>query len=41
MKTFERYFPVVRFKFIVVRQVVLTFESGDEILKCDNSDEGF
>ena len=33
MKATEQYFPVVLF--IVLYKVVLTFESVDEILKCD------
>ena len=35
----EQYFPVVLF--IILYQVVLTFESGDEILKCDHSNESY
>ena len=37
MKATEQYFPVVLF--IVPYKVVLTFESVDEILKCDHSNE--
>ena len=37
MKATEQYFPVVLF--IVLCKVVLTFESVDEILKCDHSYE--
>ena len=37
IKTTEQYFPVVLF--IVLYKVVLTFESVDEILKCDHSNE--
>ena len=37
MKATEQYFPVVLF--IMLYKVVLTFESVDEILKCDHSDE--
>ena len=37
MKTTEQYFPVVLF--IMLYKVVLTFESVDEILKCDHSNE--
>ena len=33
MKAIEQYFPVVLF--IMLYKVVLTFESVDEILKCD------
>ena len=36
-KATERYFHVV--PFIMLYKVVLTFESVDEILKCDHSDE--
>ena len=39
MKAIEQYFPVVLF--IMVYKVVLTFESVDEILKCDHSDESY
>ena len=38
MKATEQYFPAVLF--IMLYKVVLTFESVDEILKCDNSNEG-
>ena len=37
MKVTEQYFPVVLF---IVR-VVLNFESVDEILKCDHSNESY
>ena len=37
MKATEPYFSVVLF--IMVHKVVLTFESVDEILKCDDSNE--
>ena len=37
MKATEQYFPVVLF--IMPYQVVLTFESADEILWCDHSNE--
>ena len=37
MKATEQYFPVVLF--IMMYKVVLTFESVDEILKCDHSNE--
>ena len=37
MKATEQYFPVVLFTVLVV----LTFESVDEILKCDNSNESY
>ena len=37
MKATEQYFPVVLF--IMLYKVVLTFESVDEILWCDHSNE--
>ena len=37
MKATEQYFPVVLF--IMLYKVVLTFESVDEILYCDHSNE--
>ena len=37
MKATEEYFPVVLF--IMLYKVVLTFESVDEILWCDHSNE--
>ena len=37
MKATEQYFPVVLF--IMLYKVVLTFESVDEILCCDHSNE--
>ena len=39
MKATERYFLVVLF--IMLYKVVLTFESVDEILKCDHSNERY
>ena len=39
MKATEQYFPVVLF--IMLYKVVLTFESVDEILKCDHSNKAF
>jgi len=39
MKATEQYFPVVLF--IMLFEVVLTFESVDEILKCDHSNERY
>ena len=39
MKATERYFPVVLF--IMLYKVIPTFESADEILKCDHSIETF
>ena len=38
-KATEQYFPVVLF--IMLYMVVLTFESVDEILKCDHSNESY
>ena len=40
MKATEQYFPVVLF-YIMLYKVVLTFESVDEILKCDHSNESY
>ena len=39
MKATEQYFPVVLF--IMMYKVVLTFESVDEILKCDHLNESW
>ena len=39
MKATEQYFPVVLF--IMLYKVVLNFESGNEILKCDHSNESY
>ena len=39
MRATEQYFPVVLF--IMLSKVVLTFESVDEIIKCDYSNEGY
>jgi len=39
VKATEQYFPVVLF--IILYKVVLTFESVDEILKCDHSIESY
>ena len=39
MKATEQYFPVVLF--IGLCKVILTFESVDEILKCDHSNESY
>ena len=39
MKATEQYFPVV--PFIMLYKVVLTFESADEILKCDHSNDSY
>ena len=37
MKAIEQYFPVVLF--VLLYSVVLTFESVDETLQCDRSNE--
>jgi len=37
MKATEQYFPMVLF--IMLYKVMLTFESVDEILKCDHSSQ--
>ena len=39
MKAIEQYFLVVLF--ITLYKVVLTFQSVDEILKCDHSNESY
>ena len=39
MKATEQYLTVVLF--IMLYKVVLTFESVDEILKCDHSNESY
>ena len=39
MKATEKYFPVVLF--IMLYKVVLTFESVNEILKFDHSNESY
>ena len=39
MKATEQYFPVVLF--IALFKVILTFESVDEILKSDRSNESY
>ena len=39
IKATEKYFPVVLF--IMPYKVALTFESVDEILKCDHSNESY
>jgi len=39
MKAIEQYFPVVLF--IVLYKVFLTFESVDEFLNCDHSNESY
>ena len=39
MKATEQYFLVV--PFIMLDKMVLTFQSEDEILKCDHSNESY
>ena len=39
MKASEQYFPVVLF--VMLYEVVLTFESIDEILMCEHSNESY
>ena len=39
MKATAQFFPVVLF--IMLYKVVVTFESVDEILKCDHSNESY
>ena len=39
MKATDQYFPVVLF--IMLYNEVLTFQSVDEILKCDHSNESY
>ena len=39
MKAIEHYFPVVQF--IMLYKVILTFESVDQIVKCDHSSESY
>ena len=39
MKVFDQYFPVVLF--VMLYKLVLTFESVDEIQKCDHSNESY
>jgi len=39
MKATEQYFPVVLFT--MMYKVVLSFDSVDEILKCDHSNESY
>ena len=39
MKATEQYFPVILF--IMLYKEALTFESVDEIVKCDNSNESY
>ena len=39
MKATEQHFPVLLF--IMLYKVILTFESVDEILKCDHSNESY
>ena len=39
VRSYQQYFPVVLF--IMLYEVVLTFEFVDEILKCDHSNESY
>ena len=39
MKAVEQYFPVTQFPMLY--KVALMFESVDEILKCDHSNESY
>ena len=39
MKALKHYFPVMLF--IMLYKVALTFESVDEILKCDHSNQSY
>ena len=39
MKAIKQYFPVVQF--MMLYEMVLTFEFVDEILKCDDSSESY
>ena len=39
MKVTKQYFPVVLFTMLY--KVILTFESVDEILKCDHSNKSY
>ena len=39
IKVTKQYFPVVLF--IMLYKVILTFESVDEILKCDHANENY
>ena len=39
IKATGQYFPVVMF--IMLYKVILTFESVDEILKCDHTNESY
>ena len=41
MKATEQYVPEVLFIRLILYKVVLTFESADEILKCDHSNESY
>ena len=38
---FEQYFPVHVVLFVMLYKVVRTFESVNEILKCDHSNESY
>ena len=39
MKAIAQYFPVVLF--IMIYKMVLTFETVDELLNCDHSNESY
>ena len=39
MEATEQYFPVVLF--VMLYKVILSFESVDEIIKCDHSNENY
>ena len=39
VKASEQYFPVVLF--IMLYEMIVTFESVDEIIKCDHSNESY
>ena len=39
VKSTEQYFRVVLF--IVLYEIILTFETVDEIIKCDHSNESY
>ena len=41
MKATEQYFPVVLFVTLYKVVLILTFESVDEILKCDHSNKSY
>ena len=41
MKATKQYFPVVLFTMLYKLKAILTFESVDEILQCDHSNESY